>query len=200
MRSHLLPRLVDSIQATTESYRIVVMAATGECAETAKALGTVDVIEDGGGTWSQRINHGFKMTTEPYIFTCGDDLVFHPGWYEAAMRCMDQIPGGGVVATNDLHNPAGVHFLVSRDYINTFGGYKDGQGIVFFEGFRHQYSDDAIRQTARSRGKFMYCEDSRTEHMHPGAGKGPMDATYQLGESTAGHDGQVFRENAELWV
>jgi hypothetical protein len=199
MRPHRIAPVVASIQESTEDYEIIVVA-TGECADAARDLPVI-LLEDDGGTWPVRINRGYLATTAPSFVTGADDLDFRPGWFEAVQQTMSTLPdGGGVIALNDLYNSNGVHFVIQREYIESFGGYKDAPGIVVFPGFKHQYSDDAIRLTAQNRGRFAYCNEAIVEHLHPGAGKSEMDATYALGESTGAYDQIVFRDNSELWV
>ena len=183
MRPHRIAPVVQSIQDSTNDYHIMVLA-TGECAEVARTL-PVTLIDDGGGTWPARINRGVSESTEPYCFTGADDLSFRPGWFEAALRVMDTIPGGGLVAVNDLMNRAGVHFLISREYINTVGGsMADPPGVAMHEGLRHAYCDDFARKTAMHHGRWGFAEESVVEHLHCGNGKAPMDETYRLGESS----------------
>lgn len=183
MRAHKIAGVVNSIIATTADCHIVVLA-TGECAEACRTL-PVTLIDDGGGTWPERINRGVRESTEPYCFTGADDLLFHPGWFGAAMAVMDTIPGGGVIAVNDLMNKAGVHFLLSREYINALGGsMADPPGVAMHEGFRHSYCDDFARKCAQHRGRWGFAEDSIVEHQHAGCGKAPMDDIYRMGEST----------------
>ena len=199
MRPHRIQAVVDTIIESTTDYQIVVLA-TGECAEVARSL-PVTLIDDGGGTWPQRINRGIRETTEPYCFTAADDLAFRPGWFEAARIVMDQITGGGLVGVNDLMNRAGVHFLISREYVNTIGGsLADPPGVAMHEGFRHAYCDDFARKCAQHRGRWGYANESVVEHLHRGVGKAPSDEIYDLGESTMGEGGALFHSLSHLFV
>lgn len=198
MRAHKLADVVQSIQESTEDYRIIVLA-TGECAEVARTL-PVTLIDDGGGTWPERINRGLAETTELYCFTGADDLSFQSRWFEEAMIVMDSIPGGGLVAVNDLMNRAGVHFLISRDYVNTLGGsMADPPGIAMHEGFAHAYCDDFARKCAQHRGRWGFAERSVVEHLHCGNGKAPSDDVYKLGESTMSDGLATFQSLAYLF-
>ncbi len=192
MRAHRIAPVVQSIQESTTDYTIIVLA-TGECADACKDL-PVTLIDDGGGTWPARINRGVRETTEPYIFTGADDLAFRPGWFEAARIAMDQIPGGGLVGVNDLMNRAGVHFLISREYVTTIGGsLTDPPGVAMHEGFRHAYCDDFARKCAQHRGRWAFADQSIVEHKHCGVGKAPHDEVYAQGESTMGEGMALFQ-------
>lgn len=196
MRHHRIAGLVQNIRETTPDCHIVVIA-TGECADAARSL-DVTLLEDEGGTWPQRINAGYRSTTEPYILTGADDLLFHEGWLDAAMTVMRHIDG--VLAVNDLHNTAGVHYLISRNYVDTMGGCIGEPGMVCHEGYAHAYVDDEIRATARFHGRWGgVVADSIVEHLHPGANKAPTDEVYRIGESTMGQGLSLFQSRKHLW-
>lgn len=196
MRPHRIAGLVQNIRETTPDPHIVVIA-TGECADASRDL-NVTLLEDDGGTWPQRINAGYRVTTEPYIFTAADDLLFHAQWFPPILREQEAM-GGGVTATNDLYNLNGVHFVIARSYIETFGASADGPGTVMCDAYAHQFCDDECRAVAKKHGKWMVVQDSVVEHLHVGAGKSPMDDVYRLGESTGNQDSAVFHSRAHLW-
>ena len=58
----------------------------------------------------------FHATTEPYVFTGADDVIFYQGWLTAALGAMKAVDG--VVVVNDLFNPDGTLALISRRYID----------------------------------------------------------------------------------
>ena len=197
MRPHRLALVLASLAESTTDY-VAVVIATGECADVARELGRCVLIEDEGGTYPVRINAGFRGSAEPYVMLGADDLSFRPGWFEAAMVQMRQVDG--VVAVNDLHNSAGVHFLVSREYVDTLGGTGDGiPGEVMHEGYSHTHCDDEMRHLAQYRNRFAYARDSIVEHLHPGAGKAATDEVYALGNSFMGQGNAVFMSRRHLW-
>lgn len=193
MRPHRIAPLVENIRETTEPCNIVVIA-TGECADAARDL-QVTLLEDEGGisgTYPNRINRAFRETTERYLFLGADDLAHHPQWFENALRVLEQ--GFSVVATNDRNNAAGVHFVVDRQYINEMGGYRDGQGNVLYPGLLHQFCDDALRETARKRGRFAHAHDAIVAHQREWG-----DPIYTMGEAAGSHDHAVYVGNPDLW-
>jgi hypothetical protein len=123
-----------------------------------------------GGDYARKSNTGFRCTSEPLIFTGADDLEFQDGWLAAARAKLT--PGVGVVGTNDLGSPrvmAGLHathFLFTRRYVNDFGTI-DGPGQVMTEAYVHEWVDDEVVGTAKSRGAWAFAEDSRVKHLHP---------------------------------
>jgi glycosyltransferase involved in cell wall biosynthesis len=199
-RPHRVEPVLTSIAAATDVPYAAIFAASDQP--------TIDELErlgarydrDEGGTYPERINRLFRLTTEPYVFLGADDLDFRVGWFQAALRVMETIEGGGIIAINDLHNGNGVHFLVSRRYIDEVGGVMDRPpGTVCCEEYRHQFVDDELRHTAAFRGRFAHAPDSIVEHLHPGAGKAPSDDTYQLGESTFAQGHEMFMRRRHLW-
>lgn len=168
------------------------------CSETGADMLIMD------GNYARKINDGILHTNEPYIFNAADDLVFHPGWLDEAMRVMDT-DGIQVVGTNDLGNGrvmAGLHAthnLVTRDYVNLYGT-ADEPGKMFHEGYRHNFCDDELVQTAQRRNMWAFAERSHVEHMHPFWGKGEDDETYKKGIKHFRRDRQYFRYRKEtLW-
>ena len=45
---------------------------------------------------------------------------------------------------------------------------------------RHAFADTALHTIARNAQRLVYLPEVKTEHLHPLAGKAPMDATYQF--------------------
>ena len=196
-RPHRMAPLLQSIaEATDIPHRVIFACNDQETVDELDRLGAW-YDRDEGDTYAVRINRLFNLTTEPQVFLGADDLAFRAGWFQAAMIVMETI--NGVVAVNDLHNMAGVHFLVSRDFVNTLGGCIGEPGIVCHEGYRHAYVDDELRATAMSHGRWGIAKDAVVEHLHPGAGKAPSDEIYRIGEASMSEGLAVFQSRAHLW-
>ena len=202
-RPHRIEPLLESIaEATDVPYRVLFGCSDQPTVDELDRLGATYIRDDGGseGTYPKRINRLFKETNEPYIFLGADDLKFHPDWFRSAARVIDQMPNGsGVVAVSDLHNAAGVHFLMSRKYLTDFGGCIDAPENILCEEYAHSYVDDEFRSTARSRDRFDYAKHSIVEHLHVGNGKAPNDSTYILGNASMSQGAEVYKQRAHLW-
>jgi glycosyltransferase involved in cell wall biosynthesis len=154
------------------------------------------------GDYARKINVGYQVTTDPLLFLAADDLLFHPGWLEAALAVLG--PGIGVVGTNDLGSRrvmAGehsTHSLVTRAYADEFGTI-DQPGLVLCEEYPHEYVDDELVQTAMFRGAWAFAADSHVEHLHPNWSKAPMDALYagQRDRMRLGH--RVYQRRRHMW-
>jgi hypothetical protein len=157
------------------------------------------------GTFAEKVNAGHRETKEPWLFIVGDDVRFHPGWYDRAVRASagQRYP---VVGTNDITNPRvmsgehGTHLLIRREYVDGMGASWDGPGVVCHEGYRHWYVDDEIVTAAKQRGLFAMAHDSVVEHMHPMWGKGEPDEVYELGQSHAAGDRKVFEARCRTYL
>lgn len=161
----------------------------------------VEVLISGrGSTFAQKVNSGYEQTTEDWLFICGDDVRFHPGWVEAARKLSDRYD---VIGTNDNPDPtrgnakvqAGTHadhWFIRRSYIDEDGGSLDG--MVCHEGYGHFYSDVEVIELAKARGVFSPCLDSMVEHVHPDLNPGiPVDDTYRLGWSQRDADAKEWQ-------
>jgi glycosyltransferase involved in cell wall biosynthesis len=164
------------------------------------------VISDRGRSYAQKVNSGYKQTSEPWIFICGDDVAATPGWIEAARRLSDRFD---VIGTNDsepgvTRNPdvaAGRHadhFFVRRSYVAEYGAALDGPGVAAPEAYKHWWVDREIVGLAKARGVFTPCLDSVVIHNHPGYDDKPRDEVYQLAIGWSEQDQKTFNERAPL--
>lgn len=205
-RPHRVAPLLHSIrQATPEPHRVLFGCTDGDQAEIAavdKAGADRFTIPWARGDYARKINHGYRDSTEPVMFLAADDLHFHPGWLTA---CLDQLdPGVGVVGTNDLTNRRtatghSTHTLVTRAYADEHGTV-DGPGEVLHEGYWHEFCDDELVVTARHRDAYRHAPHALVEHLHPMAGKAPMDDLYaeQADRMRAGR--KLYQRRQPLWT
>lgn len=164
----------------------------------------IDYDGDTPGTFSQKMNTGYRETTEPWIFMVGDDVAFRPGWLDHAQStAADDLH---VIGTNDLGNPAvlagehATHMLIRRSYVDETGASWDGPKVLAHEGYRHWFVDDEIVTAARRRGVWGMALASLVEHLHPQWGKGDADDVYALGQSGAVPDRHLFERRARKHV
>jgi glycosyltransferase involved in cell wall biosynthesis len=182
-RPQNVPRVLASIRETTPDARVLFVVEPSDEA-THRAVeaegGEMLLVHGSYGGYAKKINRGIQATTEPLIFQGADDVIFHPGWFEAAKARLSE--GIGVVGTNDLCSTrvmAGVHSahaLITREY--TRRGTIDDPSRVLHEGYWHEGADDEFVQTAMARNAFAHAADSIVEHIHPAVGKAPKDAFY----------------------
>lgn len=203
--------LVDSIhKATTVPITITFMCSPGDleeqeaCIRTTANVHTVDW-EPGPGDASRKWNLGYTMGSHPFVLLAADDLEFEPGWDVAVLKQADR-SGAGVIGTNDQANPLVIrgkhstHPVVRRTYIDTAGGtWHDGPGIVFHEGYSHQWVETELVQAAMGREQWAFAMTSIVRHMHPmyphrGRNRTPMDETYKKALADGKGDMLLFRE------
>lgn len=152
------------------------------------AAGAMVLTDHPHRTFAEKINYGYGVTTEDWIFMVGDDVWFHPGWLEAAWRAPLSPRVIGTRGTEDDDpNGKAEHLLIERDYIDRLGASWDGPGVVLHE-YHHYYCDTEVLSVARRRGVFAFASDSYVEHLHPNKGKAQIDATYRRGWEHAKED------------
>jgi hypothetical protein len=186
-RPHHVTPLLASIDATVPGARVVFLTTPGDDDVAAAVDETgrerVEVRRRAVGDYARKINTGYRVTTEPLLFTGASDLAFRPGWFEAATAKLG--PGIGVIGTNDDGNPLvtsgehATHFLVTRAYADEYGTI-DGPGNVMAEVYPHEFVDNEMVGTARHRGAFAMALDSHVTHLHPHWHPDiPSDASYE---------------------
>lgn len=147
-------------------------------------------------SFAQKVNLGYRQTSQPWLFPVGDDVRFHPGWLDHALEAA----GGNlhVIGTNDQSNPRVIsgehatHSLIRRSYVDEVGASWDGPKVVCHEGYRHWFVDDELVTAAKQRGVWAPASRSVVEHLHPMFGKGETDDTYKLGLSFVDQDKATF--------
>lgn len=153
------------------------------------------------GTFAEKVNSAYGMQTgEQWLFLCGDDVRFHPGWLDHAQAVANSEQFIDVIGTNDLANPRvmsgehATHMLIRRSYVDEQGASWDGPKVVCHEGYRHWYVDDEIVAVAKQRQAWGMALGSVVEHLHPVAGKAESDQVYELGQSFTKQDFALFRQ------
>jgi len=143
-----------------------------------------------------KANLGYAKTSESWLLFIGDDVTFHPGWYQAALETAE-CTGSSLIGTNDLSDRAGIgqhaiHPLVRRSYIDTQGMSWDGPGTVTHPGYRHWYIDNEWSEKAVVDNVFAYSPKSIIEHHHYTNDPDVLDDTYELGGERRTADGRLF--------
>jgi hypothetical protein len=207
-RAHRVVPLLESIDSTVPQARVL-FALSPHDREVRRAVTTVGrqhitVPFQPCGDYARKINTGFRHTHEPLIFLAADDLLFHPGWFEAALAQLK--PGVGVVGTNDLGSPRVVagehstHSLVARDYINEYGGTADQPGEVLHEGYIHEWCDDELVGVAQARNAWAFAAGSHVEHLHPCWGKASTDPLYRQQQARMRRSRGLFKQRSRMWT
>lgn len=162
--------------------------------------------QPGPGDYARKINHAATLLQphEQWLFTGADDLHFHPGWADHALHCHHR-HGSRVIGTQDLGNPAvrrgqhSTHTLVHRTYIDEHGTI-DQPGLVYHDGYHHNWCDAELVDTAKARREFLHCPRAVVEHLHPHWRKAEMDSTYQAGLAEFQQDRRLFNRRRRRWA
>lgn len=201
-RPHRVEPLLENITSSTKvALRVIFLCSTGDAKEieAVERSGAEYLLFDGppaNGQYAKKINLGYRSSKHPWLLLGADDLRFHSGWAEAALRKAST--RHHVVSMNDKANAfvrqgiLATHSLVRRSYIDEKGCSLDGPGIVYHEGYSHNFVDCELSVIARQRGVFVYASDAVLEHLHPVFGKGKHDAVYELGTADFRSDRDLF--------
>jgi hypothetical protein len=211
-RPHRAAPLVQNIRdTTTEEHTITFLCSPDDAEETDACTNTgADVWTVGwdprSADYSRKINHGFSLTTNEFVFMAADDLTFEPRWDTHALRAANSGPGYDVVGTNDLANAQvrrgqfGTHCLIRRRYVTEKGGTADGgPGTVLHEGYDHNFVDRELCHVAQHRGVFAFARHSHVKHSHPLWRTAPDDPTYRKALRHFRQDQRLFLSRAHLW-
>jgi hypothetical protein len=193
-RPHRAAPFMASLRATTglaEAFAVVDTDDTDTADAWEKA--GAHVLVASGGSFPVKVNDGYRATAEPWLFVCGDDVRFHPGWLDQAVAT-HRASGARVIGTNDLGTDTvtsgshATHWLIRRDYVDELGASWDGPGVVCHEGYRHAFVDNEVVTVAKQRDEWAHCGASVVEHLHPAFGRADDDATYELGRASYAAD------------
>lgn len=207
-RADRLRRVVRNAHDNTASANIVTLVAEGHDHATVQAARRLAsrypwvrlVVNERAANYAGAVNTAVMSSPAEWWFGGADDLNFHPGWDTACLAA-----GGRVVGTNDLFNVdvlAGLHathYLVHRSYSDDGGTSDAGPGVALHEGYDHNYVDTEFVAVARARGEFRPCLDAVVEHLHFGAGKSVVDATYDRGQARVMADRDLFLARVAMW-
>lgn len=208
-RAHALAALMANLRETTPPvYRVCFVVDTAD-SETRQAIEEMAPANDyfavfRDGTYPVKTNAGLVATSEPLVLPTADDVVFHEGWYEAALKHFEA--GADVVGTLDL-TPAtakGKHAtmpIVRRSYIADPGAVWGEPGKVFHEGYHHSWVETELWQLANHRGVAVFESGSVIEHRHPSWGSREADETDAKGNQQGwAEDKALFQKRRTEWT
>ena len=205
-RPHKLKENVDNLFDVTGRDEIdIVFIVEPEDTASIDAAGELDallIVNKRSKNYAGAINTAVNELDHRYFYAAADDFNFHPNWLPPLLEKSKQY---GVVGSDDLGNPnvkAGnfaVSYLVSRWYLPyACIGYPD---CLVYEGYKHNYTDTDVCQTAIHRGQYSFCAESVVEHMHPAWGKSEFDKTYErsLDQTLMNIDDAEFMRRSISW-
>ena len=201
-RPHRVAPTLESAQAATPNAAVLFIADPDDDDEllALKQAGARYMIR--AGNYAEKINYAAAHFDRPMLLLGADDLHFHVGWFERAAR---RLKGDvAVVGTNDLCNrrtqtgELATHPLVARWYLDV--GTADETGKLLHEGYRHEFVDQEFTETALARGVYAHATDAIVEHLHPDAGKAPMDSLYAARPARMRQGRKLYRRRRPLWV
>lgn len=174
-----MARLVKSIRSTAADPVEVVFYVDMDDPvswQTAAELDVVMVSSDPPIVLSDMWNRCANAAQGEVLMQCGDDIVFRtPGWDRAVMAAFEAVPDRIVLVHGDDRLQGfrlATHPFLHRRWVDTVG-------YLVPPGFSCDWTDVWLHEVAQALGRRVYLPGVVTEHMHPVAGKGPMDQTHR---------------------
>jgi glycosyltransferase involved in cell wall biosynthesis len=206
-RPESLPPLIRSVRDTTprDCYEIIFVVDHGDV-PTYQVLRPYDVrVVVADGTYPQKINMGFDESVGDLILPTADDVRFHDDWYDEALALLSRRVM--VVGTNDL-SPAAEEGttnvtmpIIRRSYVEGQGCVLNEPGVIFHEGYHHNFVETEVWMLATYRGVAKYAKRSIIEHLHPDWGKRDEDSTDAKGQhQNRLEDRDLYRERMAAWM
>lgn len=199
-RPESLLRAVESVLSTSPGVDIVCVLDDGDV-ESRAILPTLDAISvcivtgemHTAELWNIGAAFARRMNNANYFVIGADDVVFQPGWLEAAWNVMVSIGGSGLVGLNEGDGSAfgvmATHFMVSLKY-----AVRGLGGCIMIPSYRHGHTDAEATIRARRDGRLAWAEEARIQHLHPIYGTAPNDKIYEKGAASIPHDEALFLE------
>jgi len=185
-RPDMAETCVRSLIATTGGHEIELVVAVDADTETSVRLTElafsrhdgfrmlIDGKPDMQGC-SRAWNRALKLSTGDPVVLAADDLVFQPGWLDAALAEMAEFPDGwGFVGFNDGHHgpDLSTHYMVSKRLIREEFG-----GVIAWEHYHHSFNDCEANERAKRAGRYRWCQQAHVHHTHWIFGGRPQDRT-----------------------
>lgn len=210
-RPHAIRPLLQSIATTTPTAAAaVVFVSDHNDEETHAELQSAweqgwrfkNLFED--GTYPHKVNAGVRESSEALVLPTADDVSFQPRWLEHALAAL--APGVQVVGTNDLTpvTEDGTHAtmpIVRRSYVDDPGAAFGEPGVLFHEGYHHNFCETELCNLAQHRGVYSSCPESIIEHRHPAWGTREEDETDRRGnQANVAGDETLYRQREAAWA
>jgi glycosyltransferase involved in cell wall biosynthesis len=185
-RPQLLQRLLESLVETTsriERLEVVLFIDADDQSTGAVShplLELTKLIEPPGKKMGQMNQACYENSRGRFVMLMNDDVIFRTkSWDTRVLDAFARFPDEvALVYGNDLHQRKSMATLpiVSRAVCEALGGICPRDYLNVYIDV-HLY--DIFKKLARlGYQRVVYLEDVIFEHMHPEAGKSPMDATY----------------------
>lgn len=135
------------------------------------------------GYW-RCLNIAMYIAKHETILWTADDIKPHPGWLKTGLNRFHSVyPNGlGMVCLNDLlvFDLTCGHAITTKKFMNVI--FEDGK---FPDDIEHLYMDTMVCNRAKEIGRYHFCAESVTEHIHYLSGKIEQDDTSKKNEARA---------------
>lgn len=194
-RPDMAQRCIRDLRATTCGHKLEIVCAVDADPESRQRLEpNVDQLlySEAYRGCSRAWNDCLAVATGDPIVFAADDLLWEPGWLDAALAKLAEFPDGwGLVGFNDGHwdETLSTHYLMSRRFVVEVLG-----GVVAWDFYRHSFNDAEVNERARLAGRYAWCETARVGHQHWLFGGRPRDATDERTLGDHAESEQIFNQ------
>lgn len=178
-RPEMAERCLFQLRETTAGRRVEVIAKVDCDPETAVRIAPLCdklVVATEYQGCSRGWNDCLRESKGEQIVFAADDLVWGPGWLEAAQAKLAELPDGwGMVGFNDGHwngDELATHYLMSRRFVIEVLG-----GVVAWDFYEHSFNDVEVNDRAKAAGRYVWAPEALVRHEHWTYGDRPQDAT-----------------------
>jgi hypothetical protein len=136
--------------------------------------------------WTNKAATQLLKDSDPprYLASLGDDhRPRTPNWDRRLIEAIEGIGGSGIAYGNDLMHGQNLptSWVVSADIVQAVGW-------MMLPTCDHLFVDNAVLELGRAAGRIAYRPDVVIEHLHPLAGKGKWDSSYQESNAPGRYD------------
>jgi glycosyltransferase involved in cell wall biosynthesis len=210
-RAEKLIPLLDNINETTpEPHSVVFVLDEGDQESQEVVMGygkpgtwAYIVLQD--GTLPVKTNAGYHFGEGEFVLATGDDVVFHPGWLEAALAVFEDptvcLVGGDDLSPATADRTHATMPILRRSYCEDPGAAFGERNSIFHEGYTHNFVETETCHLAQHRGVWGWAEDCVIEHCHPAWGKRDEDDTDRKGNQQGWEqDEALFHQRQRQWL
>lgn len=196
-RPHLIKNLITNLYSSTNIKFSLYFATTDEKTNSIlDEFGIPYKKYDQDATATIKYNWLFQNCEDDFIYGACDDVYYQFGWLDA----VTEDPINGIASISDgLRHGIGTTAIVSKQYLEDFGGTMDNTGYILHSGYIHNYAETEAFGVAKHRGMFRYCKRAKSLHKHHTNGLASYDDTYEKSDAAWEHDGKLFDSRRYMW-
>lgn len=140
-------------------------------------------------------NWAAKHARGEWLKVWDDDLVANPGWLDAAFRKHESVGSPSMCYLGLWDTDSRVPSQLFTRAMGTRSFFVEAcGGVITIPAYARWYDDNEKFEIAQRAGCAWYCPESKIDHHQAATGRGPWDATAQLGQDRGIRDAETFEQ------